>query len=50
MQDYEVLILLVGVLSIFLGLAVIVMPRILPYLVGVYLMVSGVFWVARAFL
>jgi len=50
MEDYEVLILIIGVLSIILGWIVIAKPRSLAYLVGGYLMVSGVFWIVRAFL
>ena len=50
MEDYEVLIFVIGVLSIILGWIVIAKPRILAYLVGGYLMLSGVFWIARAFL
>jgi|GEM_PF-5667159 len=45
MESYEALIFVIGVLSIILGWIVIAKPRILAYLV-----VSGIFWIARAFL
>lgn len=49
MESHEVLILIVGILSILLGWLIIVKPKILAYIVGVYFIVSGVLWVARAF-
>jgi len=50
MTDTEVVILVVGIMSVILGLMIVVMPRVLPYLVGGYLVVSGVLWIARALL
>jgi len=50
MERYEVMILIVGIVSILLGWTVIVKPKILPYLVGGYLIVSGILWVTRSLL
>ena len=44
------LIVIVGILSILFGLFVIGKPKILPYLVGGYFIVSGVPWILRALL
>ncbi len=49
MEGNEVLILIVGILSVVLGGFIVLVPRILPYLVGGYFVVSGVLWIARAF-
>ena len=48
MESHEVLILVVGILSIVLGVAVIMMPRILAYIVGGYFVAAGILWIARA--
>ena len=45
-----IFIVVVGVLSILFGLFVIMKPKILPYIVGVYFIVSGVLWILRAIL
>jgi len=42
------LIVIVGVLSIIFGLFIIRKPKMLPYLVGGYFIVSGILWVLRA--
>ena len=45
-----ILIVIVGILSILFGLFVITKPKILPYLVGGYFIISGVLWILRALL
>ena len=43
-----ILVLIVGAISIFFGFLIIAKPKILPYLVGGYFIVSGVLWIIRA--
>jgi uncharacterized membrane protein HdeD (DUF308 family) len=43
-----ILVVIVGVLSVLFGLLVIAKPKILPYLVGGYFIVTGVLWIIRA--
>ena len=50
MAHYEILILIVGIISILMGLLIIVKPKILPYLVGGYFVVVGILWIVRAFI
>jgi len=45
-----ILIVIVGIISILFGLFVIAKPKMLPYLVGGYFIVSGVLWILRALL
>ena len=42
------LVVIVGILSILFGFLVIAKPKILPYLVGGYFIVTGVLWIIRA--
>ena len=48
MDSNLVLIVIVGVLSILFGLLIILKPKVLPYLVGGYFIISGVLWIIRA--
>jgi len=50
MAHYEILILVVGIISILMGLLIIMKPKILPYLVGSYFVVVGILWIVRAVL
>ena len=43
-----ILVVIVGILSILFGLLIIAKPKILPYLVGGYFIVTGVLWIIRA--
>ena len=45
-----ILVVIVGILSILFGLFVMGKPKILPYLVGGYFIISGVLWILRALL
>ena len=42
------LVVIVGILSVLFGLLIIAKPKILPYLVGGYFIVTGVLWIIRA--
>ena len=42
------LIALIGGLSIIFGFFVISRPKILPYIVGSYFIISGIMWILRA--
>jgi uncharacterized membrane protein HdeD (DUF308 family) len=48
MERYEVLILIVGILSVLLGLVIAFKPKVLPYLVSVYFIGAGILWIIRA--
>ena len=43
-----IFVFIVGILSIVFGLLIIWKPKILPYLVGGYFIVSGILWILRA--
>jgi uncharacterized membrane protein HdeD (DUF308 family) len=43
-----VFIIVIGIISILFGLLIIAKPKILPYLVGGYFIVSGALWILRA--
>jgi uncharacterized membrane protein HdeD (DUF308 family) len=43
-----ILVVIVGILSVLFGLLIIAKPKILPYLVGGYFIVTGVLWIIRA--
>lgn len=43
-----ILTLIVGIISVFFGLLVIVRPKILATLVGIYFIIIGVLWILRA--
>lgn len=43
-----ILVLIVGAISILFGLVIIAKPKILPYLVGGYFIISGALWIIRA--
>ena len=41
--------LVVGLITIAAGIVVLVWPRILAYIVGIYLIIVGLIWAIRAF-
>lgn len=45
-----ILVVVIGVISILFGLLIIARPKILPYLVGGYFIITGVLWLLRALL
>ena len=50
MENYEVLVLIVGILSILFGFVVIAKPKILAYVVGLYFIIAGILWITRTFI
>ena len=49
MEGYQVLILIIGILSIVFGVVVLARPRIIPWIVAGYFFASGLMWIVRAF-
>ncbi len=47
--NVDVPLLLVGILSIGLGILILIVPRILNYVIAVWLIVVGVLWLIAAF-
>jgi len=43
-----ILVVVIGIISILFGFFIIAKPKILPYLVGGYFIVTGVLWIIRA--
>ena len=43
-----ILVIIVGILSILFGFIIIAKPKILPYLVGGYFILTGILWIIRA--
>jgi uncharacterized membrane protein HdeD (DUF308 family) len=41
--------LVAGIISIIVGIIIIIWPRIIAYLIGLYLIVIGILWVISAF-
>ena len=48
MDDIQTLPLVVGIISILAGILVIVWPKIIAYLVGLYFIAIGVLWIIDA--
>lgn len=49
MESYQVLILIIGILSIVFGAVVVTRPKIIKWVVGGYFVASGLIWIVRAF-
>ncbi|MFA5055875.1 MAG: DUF3096 domain-containing protein [Dehalococcoidia bacterium] len=49
MDDINIWTLVIGILSILFGILVIVKPKIIAWVVGIYFIVIGVLWVINAF-
>lgn len=41
--------LIAGIISILVGIIIIIRPKIIAYLIGLYLIVIGILWVISAF-
>jgi len=48
-DDINIWTLVIGILSILFGILVIVKPKIIAWVVGIYFIVIGVLWVINAF-
>ena len=48
MDNVDIWLLVIGIISILFGILVIVKPKIIAWVVGIYFIVIGVLWVINA--
>ena len=48
MELNQLMLIIVGIVGIVLGLAILVKPKILAWVAGIYFIIIGVVWIIRA--